>query len=83
MTYKDALEQSASVDKVVLLALIDWGFLDMALNFHESSLYAHNIENYLFLASDDQSCEFLREVNIRCFMYVKDESGGKASNYHR
>ena len=82
-TYIQALGKVASPDKVVLIALVDWGFMDMILNFYESSLFPYNIENYLFLASDDRSCVFLNKIGISCHVYVTDESGAKASEYQR
>ena len=84
INYTAALQRIASPDdKVAIIALIDWGFIDMVLNFYETSLRPHGIENYLFLASDERSCVVLTKVGISCYVYIVDEAGKHASEYHR
>ena len=83
ISYPTALYRITSQDKVAIISLIDWGFIDMALNFYETSLSPFGIENYLFLASDERSCVFLSKIGISCYVYIIDEAGKQASEYQR
>eukprot|EP00923_Selenidium_pygospionis_P002827 GHVN01004337.1.p1 GENE.GHVN01004337.1~~GHVN01004337.1.p1 ORF type:complete len:493 (+),score=25.46 GHVN01004337.1:62-1540(+) len=70
LSYHKALKQVADPDGVVLLSLIDTGFLPMAINFYLTCIAAHSITNYLFLATDQAVCDLI--PNINCKFYRSD-----------
>ena len=80
--YNDALRNVASADGIVLLALVDQGFVDMAINFYLTCLRPHNIENYLILTMHKDTCTSMTEYKINCFKY-RDfvEGNDRASNF--
>jgi len=77
--YVQALEARADAERYIVLAMTDEGFADMAINFHEASLQAHHIDNFLFVGVGRKTCEILK--NIPCFYYTDDPNEGKASSY--
>ena len=79
--YEAKLTAHASAEKVIILALIDSSFLDMTLNFYETSIERHGITNYLFLASDHRACETLLDKNISCYVYMTDCNANEATVY--
>ena len=74
-----ALTVRADADGYIILAMIDEGYVDMAINFHETSLRAHRIDNFLFVGVGRRTCELMR--NIPCFYYADDPDEGKVSFY--
>ena len=77
----DMINERADSDGYILLAMTDEAFLDMAINFHEASLRAHNVDNFLFVGIGRKTCETLSDLSIPCFYYADDPSAGKASSY--
>ena len=66
--YNAELTKYASKENVIILALTDSSFLDMAFNFYETSIVKFNINNYLFIGSDHQACEKLNAKHINCYV---------------
>lgn len=69
--YNDSLTVHASSDKVIILSFVDMSFLDMALNFYETSIVKFNIDNYLFLTNDATTCQMFRFKMINCYVYAQ------------
>lgn len=57
------------------------GAYEMTMNFYETSLLKHSIQNYLFLSTDSKLCELLNEKDIPCIQYSSDPSSDKRSVY--
>lgn len=71
----------ASDDHWIMLALIDQGCLDMAVNFYKSSIQKFAITNYLFIGANQETCSRIHQFNINCFVYKTDKDAGKPSVY--
>jgi len=54
--------------------ITDEAFVDMAINFHEATLRAHHVDNFLFVGVGRRTCE-----TLCCFYYADDPTSGKAS----
>ena len=80
-TFMESLAERASPDKDVIIAYVDSAFIDMALNFHATSLKRHKITNYLFISSDYKCCDVLRESKLPCYVHKLDKSSDQASKY--
>ena len=80
-TFLESLAERASPDKDVIIAYVDSAFIDMALNFHATSLTRHKITNYLFISSDYKCCDVLREYGLPCYVHKLDKSSDQASKY--
>jgi len=77
----NAIASRASEDRYIVLAMLDEAFVDMALNFHETSLSRHHIDNYLFVGVGSSTCDVLYRHSLACFYYVDDRSSGEASEF--
>ena len=80
--YKAKLTAHASSNKVIILALADYSFFDMTLNFYETSLLKFNIKNYLFIATEMRTCEVLWGNKINCYVYLNMTTSGKTSVFN-
>jgi len=81
LNFRHALSLRADADRFIILAMTDEGFIDMAINFYETSLRAHHINNFLFVGVGERTCEILTSISIPCFHYADDPSAHKASVY--
>ncbi len=68
-SYKAALQKTANSDKVLLLALADTEYIDMTLNFYETSLEPLKIQNVLFIAPTISTCDILEKYNLQCYVF--------------
>ena len=80
-TFLESLAERASPDKDVLIAYVDSAFVDMALNFHATSLRRHDITNFLFVSSDHKCCDVLHRAQLPCYVHKLDKSSDQASTY--
>ncbi len=86
-TFSDALVSQASTDKLIILALVDSAFVDVAANYYITSIHGYDLHNwFLFIALDSSVCARLQESLealgvIPCFMYSDDPDAGKVSTY--
>ncbi len=67
--YKSILKKMASNRGVLLLALADDSYLDMTLNFYETSLKPLAINNFLFVSPFNKTCRILRKYDLACHVY--------------
>lgn len=81
--FKEMLKKRSSpTGNVIILAYVDVPFIDMALNFYETSLKRLGLTNFLFAASDITCCDRLNKIDRdACYVYRKDEASHKASEY--
>ena len=80
-SFVSAITAVADADRCIVLAMVDKGFIDMAINFHEASLQAHRVDNFLFVGVGRKACEILTNLSIPCFYYADDPNADKASSY--
>jgi len=79
--FQQALTVRADADRFIILAMTDEAFVDMAINFYEVSLQAHQINNFLFVGLGPNACTILQNMSIPCFYYADDPNAGRASDY--
>jgi len=80
-SFVSALTALADADRCIVLAMIDKAFVDMAINFHEATLLAHRIQNFLFVGVGRDTCEILANLSIPCFYYADDPDADTPSSY--
>ena len=67
--YKE-LRAKADSNNVIMLAFVDFSFIEMAINLHEYSLKRFGIRNYLIVCSDQGAYEALERRGINVFLYL-------------
>ena len=77
----EAIADRADSDRYIILAMTDEAFTDMAINFHEASLRAHRIDNFLFVGVGRKACKILTNKRIPCFYYADDPSADEPSDF--
>ncbi len=86
-TFPEALASQASKSGLIILALVDSGFMDMAANYYITSIHKFDLHKlFLFIALDRSVCLRLQENlqalgSIPCFRYGDDKDAEKASKY--
>ena len=73
------LEAKANPNNIVILAIVDMSYLDMAMNLYEG-LESLQIENFLFICTDRKSFNILAKNNIDSFYYKGDIDFENPSN---
>lgn len=68
--FSEALASKADENGLILLLVVDSGYLEMALNIYRSSLLLHKIDNFLFICLDAQSSSFLNAEGIGCLPHT-------------
>ena len=63
------LQSKADSKNVIMLAFVDFAFIEMAINLYEYSLKKFGIKNYIFVCSDQDAYEALRRRGINAFLY--------------
>ena len=77
-----ALEKHSDKNKTIFVALVDYGFIDVALNLYLTSFKRLAIANYLFVAMNEKCCVILRSRKINCLHYMREfEDGQNASKF--
>ena len=64
-----------------MMALVDMGCADMAVNFHQTSIQPFHITNFLFIGQDARTCQFMESYSIQCYVYKADKAAGRSSLY--
>ena len=67
--------------RVIILAMLDSSFVEMAVNLHETSFKKYSISNYLFMGSGSLACQELLKRRINCFYYTDDPNSNKSNSY--
>ena len=82
-SFKDIVKKRASpTSSLIILAYVDLPFIDMALNFYETSLKRFGLQNFLFAASDSACCDAFKAIDPEaCYIYKRDAASLKASAY--
>ena len=80
-SFVSALTALADADRCIVLAMVDKGFTDVAINFHEASLRTHHVDNFLFVGVGRKACEVLTNLSIPCFYYADDPNADQASSF--
>jgi len=78
-----AVTTRADADRYIILAMVDEAFVDMAINFHEASLQAHHVDNFLFVGVGHRTCRTMWNMSIPCVYYADDPSAGEASSFRQ
>ena len=73
------MEAKANPNNIVILAIVDLSYLDMAMNLHES-LESLQIRNLLFICTDNKSFNILQNRSIESFFYKGDIDFENPSN---
>jgi len=81
IAYRNRLSQAADTNGVVILALIDKGFIDVAINFWEISIQPFGISNMLFVSLSKKACVSLAQLAIPCHVYEDFSGGDEDSSY--
>ncbi len=79
--YREVLTNIAGPDNVIILALVDHGYIDMTVNFYETSLAKLKIKNFLFVSLIKSACDELDKLHIPCFTYMDFTQGNQDSAY--
>ena len=77
------LSKTADADNNIILAFVDSGFFDFALNLYIASFRPLGLKNHLFLASDSEVCSNFRKSapGVNCIQSSVDEASHEASNF--
>ena len=75
------LRKKANKDNIIILASVDSSFVDLAVNFYETSFRRFNISNFLYICSDSKAVAMLAEAGIDCYLYPQDTKNDQATEY--
>ena len=78
--FKELLATYA-INNVMILAVTDLGYIEMAHNLYESSFKRFNLENYLFVCSHEKAEEYLLSRNIHAISLWNDSLSTRESLY--
>ena len=82
MTLQNAISSISDQNRNIYVSMVDYGFLDVAINLYLTSFKRLGIKNYLFVALNQRCCDVLDARNINCVRYFSEyEAGLTASNY--
>ena len=68
-TFYKVIEQKADANKLIILAVVDFQFLDMTIHLYEHSLRPLSISNHLFICSNENAFKDLQLRNINSILY--------------
>ena len=63
------LKSKADSKNVIMLAFVDFAFIEMAINLYEYSLKMFNIKNYIFVCAGKDAYKVLQRRGINVFLY--------------
>ena len=76
------LEKHSDKNKTIFVSLVDYAFVDVAINLYLTSFKRLSIANYLFVALNTKCCDILRSRKIDCVHYTREfEDGNSASRF--
>ena len=70
--FYNMLRSTANADKLILLAAVDFAYLDMAINLFETSIKRFHITNFVFICFDKESFYGLQKRRINSFLYQQN-----------
>jgi len=73
--------QRYALNGVIAVATFDVTYASMALNLYLTSFKKMNIDNYLFIATDNLGCEKLKPFGAHCIHYMNSKKAKRASVY--
>ncbi len=79
--YKNMIQEKVSKDGIIIIITVDFSFVEMALNLHETSFLRFNITNYLFVCSHPMATEVLSSRGVSSVTLWNDTLGMKTSDY--
>jgi len=83
--YIHALIRHASPDRLIVLAMVDAAFVDMAINMYEMTFRPNGIDNFLFVGVGCRVCELMNASTLPnplpCYHYTDDAAADRASVY--
>ena len=81
-SFRYSLENHSDKNNNIFVALVDYGFVDVAINLYLTSFKRLSIANYLFVALNTKCCDILRSRKIDCVHYTREfEDGNSASRF--
>ena len=75
------LAEKYAVNKTLLISVIDSAYINMALNFWESSLVKFGITNYLFICMNEKAKRLIPSEANECLVINKNINGVEASPF--
>ena len=82
LSFTQALKALANDEKIIYLASVDFAYLSLALNLYETSFKKLGIKNYMFVCSDTEAFEMLKQQGINSFDYdIQDKDSKTPSNF--
>ena len=79
--FRNILKTKSDGNRTIIISLVDVSFVDMAINFYETSFKKHNIQNYIFLCAHQKATEKLLSQSINAISAWNDDHGETPSCY--
>jgi hypothetical protein len=80
--YTNETARKGSTATTIILAVVDLGYIDMAINLYISSLLRFGLSNYLFICFESTACDILNALNIAAYSYLDYNIGKESSSYY-
>ena len=82
MPLQNAMRLLSDQNRNIYVTMVDYGFLDVAINLYLTSFKRLGIKNYVFVALNKRCCDVLDARKINCVRYFSEnEAGLMASVY--
>ena len=78
-----SLQKFSDKHKNILISYVDYGYIDLAYNLFMTSYDRLSIVNYLFISSDNTTCNSLLSHGIHCLHYISDVMDGSSASQYR
>ena len=75
------LEEKSNDDKLIILAYVDFSYIEMAINLYQYSLKRLNITNFVFVCSEMDAVHALKRKGIDSFLYTHDVDSSEPSDF--
>ena len=79
--FYEMLKTTADDKKLILFAVVDSAYLDMAINLYETSINRFRIKNYVFICLDSSSFDSLQKRKIRSFLYKQKVASNNPARF--
>ena len=82
LSFSQALNALVNDEKIIYLASVDFAYLSLALNLYKTSFKKLGIKNYMFVCSDIEAFQELKQQGINSFHYdIQDKDSKTPSNF--